>query len=93
MSSHTDIARFLTVLGRLIAGAFGRSESALAFSIGSLRMIDHIPVVGYRQTPGSFAGATFGIAWFDHILPIRTLGAQWRWANRNRCGYPVSKNP
>jgi hypothetical protein len=37
MSSHTDIARFLTVLGRLIAGAFGRSESALANG-GELRV-------------------------------------------------------
>ena len=61
--------------GRLVEGAVGRSESALAFSIGLLRMIGKLPDVGYRLTTGSCGGGTSGIARFCQILPTRKLGS------------------
>jgi hypothetical protein len=71
----SERARFRTVGEHQMEGAVGRSESALAFTTCSLRLIGDLWDDGHRPISLSAAGGTSGIAVLDQRSPTRTLGA------------------
>jgi hypothetical protein len=74
-STLSDIACLRIVRAHSIAGAVGRSESALAFTTSTIRLNLDLWDDGYRTTPPSAGGGTSGITNFDQRSPIQTLGA------------------